>query len=324
MTKIVSMSPLPAEFIQSMLESKGLEGIKVVNVTFSSPHEVKEELQDAEVVVGDFSFKNEITAETVALLKNAGFIQQPSVGYQHIDIEACAKSGIKVANCAGANTIDVAEYTVMSGIALMKKIMMSSRTTRMGEWRQMEIGPVELKDKTWGILGMGRIGKAVAERLYPFGVNMVYHDLTRLDEHTEKEMKLTYLNDINDLWENVDVLSLHCPLTPQTKNLINKDTIGGMKSGAVIINVARGEIVNEQDLADALQEGKLAGAAVDVFSKEPIKPDNPLLEVNADNLILSPHVAGVSEESKMRIMNMTIENLARFIQGKQPHNLLTD
>ncbi len=321
MAKIVSMSPLPGEFIQGMLESKGVEGVEVVSASFYSQDEMKEALKDAEYIVADFSFKNKITREIVSYSKNVKFIQQPSVGYQHIDVEACSEAGIKVANCAGANTVDVAEHTVMSGLCLIKKIMMSSRTTRMGEWRQMEIGPVELSGKVWGILGMGLIGKAVAERLNPFGVKTVYHDLYRLNEAAEKKMNLTY-RKLPDMFSEVDILSIHCPLTPKTKNLINQDTIASMKSGAVIINVARGEIVDEQDLADALQGGKLAGAAIDVFTEEPLNPDSPLLKVTVDNLILSPHVAGVSEQSKMRIMSMTIENLAKVIKGGEPDNLI--
>ena len=321
MIKIVSMSPLPGEFIQGMLESKGVEGVEVVNTNFCPPEEINNALREAEYIVADFSFHNKIDSKTVELLENTRFIQQPSVGYQHIDVEACTKVGIKVANCAGANTVDVAEHTVMSGLCLLKNIMMSNRTTRQGEWRQMEIGPVELGGKVWGIIGMGRIGKAVAERLNPFSVELVYYKPTRLSADEENKLNVTY-RQFFDLLREADILSLHCPLTPETKNLMNADNIASMKSGAMLINVSRGEIVDEQALADALRKGKLAGAAVDVFSDEPITSDNPLLKVDSDNLILSPHVAGVSEESKTRIMNMSIDNLAKFIKGETPDSLI--
>ena len=321
MVKVVSMAPVTEDFVQNMLESKGVKGVEAVVAAFFHPEEMRSALQEADYIIGDFSFKNVITEETVGYLKKARFIQQPSVGYQHIDVEACARAGIQVANCAGANTVDVAEHTVMSGLCLVKKVMTSSYTTRQGEWRQMEIAPGELSGKVWGILGMGRIGQAVARRLYPFGVKTLYYSRSRLNESSEKELNAEY-RDFTDLLGEVDVLSLHCPLTPETRNLINKKSLASMKTGAVIINVARGEIVDEQDLADALQEGKLSGAAVDVFREEPISRDNPLLKLDMYNLLLSPHVAGVSEESKIRIMNMTFDNLVRAINGERPENLV--
>lgn len=321
MTKLVSMAPLPGEFIKGMLENEGVAGIEVVGAGFFSREEMKAALQGAEFILGDFSFKNSIDREILEHCKDVKFIQQPSVGYQHIDIEACKNKGIRVANCAGANTVDVAEHTVMSGLCLIKKIMMSNRTTRLGEWRQMEIGPAELAGKAWGILGMGRIGKAVAKRLISFGVELYYYDVHRLEEETEIEMNLKYLT-LPELLKIVDILSIHCPLTDETRHLINNETIASMKSGTMIINVARGEIVDEEALAEALEKGKIAGASIDVLSEEPINPENPLLKVNRDNLIMSPHVAGVSEESKKRIINMTILNLAKAIKGEEPENVI--
>jgi len=239
MVKVVSMAPLPEEFIQNMLESRGVEGAEVTVAASMAPEEMKSALQEAEYIIGDFSFKNEIKADTVSFLKKARLIQQPSVGYQHIDVEACAGAGIQVANCAGANTVDVAEHTVMSGLCLIKKIMFSSRTTRQGEWRQMDTGPGELSGKVWGILGMGRIGKAVAQRLYPFGVRILYHSRRSLNDKLEEEMNLEY-RQLTELLNESDILSIHCPLTPETRDMINKESISSMKTGAVIINVARG------------------------------------------------------------------------------------
>ena len=163
--------------------------------------------------------------------------------------------------------------------------------------------------------------KAVAERLIPFGPRMIYFDPLRIEDAEEKRYQVTFAG-LEDVLRSADVLSLHCPLTDETKGLISRNKITLMKQGAVVINVARGEIIDEPALAEALRGGKLGGAALDVFSAEPIDRANPLLATAADNVILSPHVAGVSQEAQGRIITMTISNIVKVMQGQVPESLV--
>lgn len=234
---------------------------------------------------------------------------------------ACKEAQISVANTAGANAISVAEYTTLAALYLLKNIFFASRTTAKGEWQQMQIRPVELYGKTWGIVGMGRIGKLLAQRLIVFGVTILYYDPWRLTLESEQLMSVKYVS-FYELIKTSDIISLHCPLTEETKGLLGKEELSTMKSSAIIINVARGEIIDENALADALKEGRIAGAALDVFSDEPINSNNPLLKVDNDRLLLTPHVAGVSIESQIRIINLTIENIIAVISGREPVNII--
>jgi len=321
MEKIINLSPIPKEFLIEFFKMHGVVDIDVVDAGNFAAEQVIEEVKNAGYIIGDYRFQQKITREVAMAAKNVKLIQQPSVGYQHIDIAACSEAGIKVANTAGANTIAAAEHTVMSALCLIKNIFYAVRTTAAGEWRQMDVRPVELANKTWGFIGFGRIGKAVAERLIAFGIRMLYYDVIRIPAEEEKRLKVAFAT-LFDVLKSADILSLHCPLTEETTGLINRDNIALMKSGAVVINVARGEVVDEQALADALRDGKLGGAALDVFSAEPIASANPLLAVAGDKVILSPHVAGVSQEAQGRILTTTITNIVKVMKGEIPESLI--
>jgi phosphoglycerate dehydrogenase-like enzyme len=321
MEKIINLSPIPKEFLIEFFKMHGVVEIDVVDAGNFDAEQVIKEVKNAGYIIGDYRFQQKITREVVQAAKNVKLIQQPSVGYQHIDIAACSEVGIKVANTAGANTIAAAEHTIMSALCLIKNIVYAVRTTAAGEWRQMDVRPVELFNKTWGFIGFGRIGKAVAERLIAFGTHMLYYDVIRIPAEEEKRLQVTFAT-LSDVLKSADILSLHCPLTEETTGLINRDNIALMKPGAIVINVARGEVVDEQALAEALRDGKLGGAALDVFSAEPIASANPLLAVAGDKVILSPHVAGVSQEAQGRIITTTITNIVKVMKGEIPESLV--
>ncbi|HQL43141.1 MAG TPA: 2-hydroxyacid dehydrogenase [Spirochaetota bacterium] len=321
MNVIVSFSPLPPEFIVNILHNHGITDIEVINVYDKPKDDILLNVSRADIIIGDYTFKHSIDREMIAAMKKVKLIQQPSAGYQHIDIMACKEAQISVANTAGANSISVAEYTILAALCLLKNIFFASRTTAKGEWQQMQIRPVELYGKTWGIVGMGRIGKLLAQRLIVFGVTILYYDPWRLTLESEQLMSVKYVS-FYELIKTSDIISLHCPLTEETKGLLGKEELSTMKSSAIIINVARGEIIDENALADALKEGRIAGAALDVFSDEPINSNNPLLKVDNDRLLLTPHVAGVSIESQIRIINLTIENIIAVISGREPVNII--
>ncbi len=318
--KILSLSPMPPEFIKSLVASK-IEGVEfdIKGVQGKNQEEIKELFKEAEIIIGDYTFNFQVTRELLQVAKNLKFIQQPSVGYQNIDIDSAKEFGIIVSNTAGANTVSVAEHTIMLALMLLKKIFLAHQKTQQGEWLQMGINGSELLGKKWGILGMGRIGIEVTKRLIPFGVSILYFDKIRLSEEKEKELNLEYCS-IDKLLRQSDVISIHLPLTNETKGLIGEKELNIMKPSTILINVARSEIVDEEKLANALKRRRIAGAGIDVFSTEPVQKDNVLLQ--APNVILSPHIAGVTNEARQRIIEKTISNVERFIKGEKPVDIV--
>ena len=324
--KILVLSPLPKAVIEAFLSTRvtgnELEDIYVVTYEGSSKEELIEAVSDAHVIIGDYTNNIAMDAEVIRSAEQCTLIQQPSTGFQHIDVDEAAKKGIPVANIAGANTLAVAEHTIMLMLGCLKKLTLSHEKTKRGEWAQdeMEIhGVFELFGKTVGIIGAGLIGKEVAKRAKPFGPHMIYYDVNRLSKEEEDELGVTY-RPLDDLIAESDVITIHAPLTPQTENMISADRITAMKTNAIIINASRGAIVDEAALARALKEGRIRGAGLDVFSKEPISPENPILD--APNTILTPHIAGATNESRMRIINLTIDNVLSVLTGKEPVNIV--
>ncbi len=180
-----------------------------------------------------------------------------------------------------------------------------------------------MQGKLWGLIGMGRIGRAVAERLIPFGVRMVYHDMAKMSEDDEKIYHAEH-SGLDDLLKASDIISIHCPLTDETRGMISAGRLALMKPSAFIINVARGEVLDEEALAAALEEKRLAGAALDVFSEEPVGTDNPFLKLDGANLVLTPHIAGVTQEAKMRIITVAVRNMVNVLNGGRPDFVIND
>ncbi len=320
---LLCMSPIPAEAFRAMLEMvlPGMD-IEVYALDSESVDEVVEFFSRADVVLGDFTFRWPVTAEMVLGAQRLKLIQQPSIGYQHIDVEATRRAGIPVSNTAGANAVGVAEHTMMFMLCLLKKALYAHARTSEGLWGQVEMfgmGVRELRGKVFGILGMGRIGQEVALRARCFGCNIVYHDPRQLGPEVEAELNVSYL-DMADLLRESDIVSLHVPLTQQTEKLIGAAELAMMKPGAILLNLARGEVVDEAALADALDSGRLSGAGIDVFSEEPLNPANPLL--TAPNVMLSPHIAGTTDESRWRMIEMTLANIQRVLNGEKPRNVV--
>jgi phosphoglycerate dehydrogenase-like enzyme len=320
---VLSLAPLSADIIKLLIQQvTDVPDFEVIPGYEMSEEEVKKAFSDADVALGDYTFKQRITANIVSGARNLKFIQQPSVGYQHIDVDACTARGIKVANTAGANTISVAEHTIAWGLCLLKNMFHAHTSTKSGGWEQMSIKPAELKGKVWGIVGFGRIGQAVAERLKPFQLNrIIYYDTYRPGLSVEQALGVEYA-ETTTLLSQSDIISLHAPLTNATRAMINEDALNSMKPGAYLINVARAELVDEKALAESIMKGKIAGAGIDVFSEEPVTIDNRLLGVESERLLFSPHVAGVTDEAAGRIINMATANIARVLKGEKPESLV--
>jgi phosphoglycerate dehydrogenase-like enzyme len=319
MPRIIVLSPLPEEAVKAMLSDATEREDVTVEVYSGDPGPGLEgAVRGADVIIGDFSFRLPIDAAAAEAARGCQLIQQPSIGYQHIDLEATRQAGIPVANVGAANAIGVAEHTIMFMLCLLKKALYFHDKTAGGEWGQQDIftlGMLEVYGKTLGIVGMGNIGREVALRAKPFGCRIVYHDVTALPADLEKELGVERM-ELEDLLRSSDVVSLHVPLTPETRHLINRERLALMKPDAYLLNLARGEVLDEAALAEALAEGRLAGAGIDVFSEEPVNPDNPLLK--SGKVILSPHVAGGTNESRVRMITITVENVTRVLEGGKP------
>lgn len=319
MVRIVVLSPLPEEAVKGMLAgATDREDITVAVYNGEPGPGVVDAVRGADVIIGDFTFRLPIDAAAAEAARGCTFIQQPSIGYQHIDLEATRRMGIPVANVGAANAIGVAEHTIMFMLCLLKKALYFHAKTARGEWGQPEIftlGMLELSGKTLGIVGMGNIGKEVAIRAKPFGCRIVYYDIAALPEETERELGVEIVG-LEDLLRTSDIATLHVPLTPETTHLIDADKLSLMRPDSYLLNMARGEVVDEAALAEALAEGRLAGAGIDVFGEEPVNPDNPLLE--SDKVILSPHVSGGTNESRVRILHAMVDNVIRVLSGEKP------
>jgi lactate dehydrogenase-like 2-hydroxyacid dehydrogenase len=252
-------------------------------------------------------------------------IQQPSTGFDHIDIEACAKKGIPVANIGGANAISVAEHTIALALILLKRITYAHQKMLEGNWTQEELLNVatELSGKTWGLIGLGRIGREVANRAKSLGARIVYYDVKRLAD--DEEGKLGYsFRPLQRLLSESDVVSIHAPLTQETRGMIGEKELRMMRSSTVFINPSRGELTDEAALGKALREGWIGGAGVDVFSKEPPDMSHPLILAAKEggNIVLTPHIAGATSDARIRIIQLTVENALRVMLGQKPQNVV--
>ena len=317
--KIVNTAPMSGIGLKSLIETK-VSGISfnVVDVHKFSEDKLTAEFTDADIVLGDYTGITPITRAAVKAAKKLKLIQQPSVGYNHIDINACKEFGIPVANTPGANDIGVAEHTIMLALASLKNLPYYNAGTHRGKWLFTEAqrtGIFELNAKIYGLLGMGHTARAVAERLIPFGVKLLYYDIVRLSAEDEKKYHAAY-TPMEEILKTADVVSLHLPLTVETTKIIDAAKLALMKSTAVLINVGRGALVDEEALAEALRDKKIAFAAVDVFTEEPPPANHPLFGL--ENVILTPHLAGSTRESGMRMINMSLDNLGRVMKGEKP------
>ncbi len=328
MPKVVSFSPLPSSLVRNFFTQAaaryGLD-VQVVSIDKYDLALMARELSDADYVIGDYSFSIPITSEVVNLLRNVKLVQQPSTGYNHIDIEACTRKGIPVSNIGGANAISVAEHSIALALILLKRITYAHEKILRGEWAQSELMNLsgELYGKTWGLIGFGRIGKAVGERVRALGASVVYYDIRRLSEEEEGKLYASY-RPLARLLSECDIVSIHTPLSNETAHMIGEKELRFMKPTSIFVNPSRGELVDEEALARAIREGWIVGAGVDVFSKEPPSTDNPLISAAREgaSIVLTPHIAGATNEARQRIIQVTVENIVRVMLGQKPENVV--
>lgn len=268
---------------------------------------------DAEAI---YTNKTPISAQTMAACPNLKFIGVLATGYNIIDVPAAKEREITVTNIPTYGTDAVGQFAIAMLLEICHHIGHHDQAVRQGRWEHnqdwcfWDYPLIELAGKTMGIIGFGRIGRTTAKIAKALGMNILAYDAYRPDDSLLEGYQFTSLNDL--LTES-DVVALHCPLFPETQGLINRDTIAKMKNGVIILNNSRGPLIVEQDLADALNSGKVYAAGLDVVSTEPIKGDNPLLK--AKNCLITPHISWAPKESRQRLMDIAVENLRQFQKG---------
>ena len=259
--------------------------------------------------------KTPVTEETLAACPSVKLICVLATGYNVVDCDAARKRGIPVCNVPAYGTAAVAQFTFSLLLELCNAVGHHSDSVHKGDWCRSidfcywQTPQMELAGKTMGIIGFGRIGRAVGTIAKAFGMRVIAYNRSRC---AEGEAIGEYV-DLDTLFRQSDIISLHCPMTPQTEGIINASSIAKMKDSAILLNTARGQLVIEEDLAAALAAGKLRGAAVDVVTNEPMDATNPLL--NAPNCIITPHMAWSPVESRQRIMDCTVHSIQAYLDG---------
>ena len=299
------------------LSWEGLEKLGELTVyDRTAAEDIVSRIGDAEVV---FTNKTPLTEATFAACPNIRLVSVLATGYNIVDCAAAKKRGIPVCNVPGYSTAAVAQFTFALLLELCHHVGHHSEAVHAGRWTSnadfcfWDYPLVELTGKTLGIIGFGSIGKAVGRIAKAMGMRV----LATGSRPTEEGRQIAEYVELDTVLTQSDMISLHCPLFPETTGIINKASLAKMKDGAMLINTSRGGVLVEADVAEALNTGKLAGAAMDVVSVEPISAENPLL--TAKNCILTPHIAWAPKEARQRIMDMSVENVEAFLKGDPVH-----
>jgi glycerate dehydrogenase len=294
----------------------GLKKLGAVTVyDRTAEDEVVKRIGAAEIV---FTNKTPITKETLAVCQQIKYIGVLATGYNIVDVLAAKERGIAVTNIPSYGTHAVSQFAIALLMELCHRIgdhsasVLSGEWTNNPDWSYWNYPLIELSGKTMGIIGFGKIGQRTGHIAQALGMKVLANDLYK---QPELESQTCQYVTQDELFASADVIVLHCPLFDETRGIINAENIKKMKNGVLIINNSRGQLIVETDLRDALNSGKVAGAAVDVVSSEPIKLTNPLLE--AKNIIITPHISWAPRESRQRLMDIAVDNLACFLTGEK-------
>jgi len=273
---------------------------------------VAERIGDAEAV---YTNKTPVSRKTLDACPNVKFIGVLATGYNIVDYVAAKEKGILVTNIPTYGTASVSQFVIALLLEICHHVGHHSEAVKSGRWENnpdwcfWDYPLIELDGKTMGIIGFGRIGQATGKIARALGMKVIAYD----SFVNEAAKQIGDYVDLDTLLAGSDVIALHCPLFPETQGIINRNTIAKMKDGVIILNNSRGPLIVEQDLADALNSGKVYAAGLDVVSTEPIKGDNPLLQ--AKNCIITPHISWAPKESRQRLMDVAVEDLAQYIKG---------
>ena len=300
----------PWEILQSVVP----EGYTIKTLDEPTYEQLLKEVVDADYLL--VSGRLPIDKGVLDAAKNLKMIQRTGVGTEMLDKEEIRRRGIPVYVNSGVNARSVAEHTLALMLSCIKRIPAIDKQVRQGVWKKQETGTSchEIYGKKVGLVGMGAIGKQVSKYLNAFGAKILYTDLFQLPTEQEEKLSATYIPSLEELLPQVDILSLHCPLTADNKDLINKKTLSLMKDDAIIINTARGKLIDETDLYHALVNGNIRAAGLDVHYAEPIHVENHLLST-LENVILTPHIGGLSFETFYTMMKEAIDNIVTYDKG---------
>lgn len=322
------------------MKTSGLEKIEVVisDSSFENYEVEKEILKQIGAEVKFFQCRNEeeiaevareadallndhlpLSGKTLSKLGKVRIIVRYAIGYDNIDLQKATEKRIIVSNVPDYCINEVADHALSLILALARKIPWINAATRNGEWNWRKFAPMyRLKGKTAGIIGFGRIGREVAKRLKAFGLRVIAFD-PYLPREVFQKIGVVQVG-LEELLREADIVSVHCPLTRETYHLIDSEKLRLMKKTAIFVNVARGAIVDEKALYQALKENRIQAAGLDVFETEPLEKDNPLLELN--NVIVTPHIAWYSEEAGIAVRKYAAEEIVRFFSGIKPKNVV--
>ena len=296
---------------------EALGDVTVYDRTVGGEEEVIRRAKGAEVVILN---KTPLPASVIeALTPELKYIGVLATGYNVVDIDAAKRAGVPVCNIPTYGTTAVAQFVMALLLELCHHVADHSRSVKAGDWSRCpdfcywNYPLIELGGKTFGVIGYGRIGRAAAKLAKAFGMNVVAYDTFAKDDDVARIVSLDELLAVSD------VISLHCPLFPETKGIIGRDAIAKMKDGVFLINTSRGPLVDEDALAEALHAGKVAGAGLDVLCVEPAREDNPLLR--EPNCLITPHIAWAPKESRQRLMDIAVDNLCVW-QAGAPQNVV--
>lgn len=279
-------------------------------------NEIADRVAQADIVIANKAPLNESTLQGA---ENIKIICETATGYNNVDLAYCQKRGIRVTNAVGYSTPIVAQHTFAMALYLLEKLPFYDTYVKNGDYEKAPMFTcfepyfTELEGKTWGIIGLGNIGRKVAEIAKVFGCRVIFYSASGRNDTTDFERV-----DFDTLLAESDILSLHCPLTDRTQNLMNADAFAKMKNTAILINVARGPVVDEKALFDALTSGQIAAAGLDVLVKEPIAADNPLAKIkDSTKLLITPHMAWGSTEARTRCAREVYLNIQSFLAGEK-------
>lgn len=308
----------------NMLKEKGYELVISPYDRVLTKEELLDYLQKDKFDAMLVQLEDKITPEVLDAAKESGvkIIANYAVGYDNIDIKAASERGIMITNTPGVLTDTVAEHTFALMLSIAHRVVEADRFTRAGkfkEWAPMLLLGTDLSKKTLGIVGLGRIGSRVAyHAVKGFEMRVIYYDVKR-NEEFESEYGAEFRENIDDVFKEADFVSIHVPLLPTTRHLVDARRLSLMKKGAYLINTSRGQVVDEEALVEALREGTIRGAALDVFENEPaLTPGLTELE----NIVLTPHIASATEETRQAMGEVDAKNIIEVLEGRIPPNLV--
>lgn len=259
---------------------------------------------------------NPVTKKVIEAGDNLKVIANHAVGYNNIDLKAAKKHNVKVANTPDVLTQSSADLAMALLLASARKIFEAQKYLKEGHfegWEPLGFLGMELNGNTLGIVGMGRIGTALARRAKAFGMNIIYHNRSRVDEELEKELDAVYIESVKELARQSDVLSLHCPLTEETYHLVDREVLSALPEHAIVVNTSRGPVIDEEALAEALHSGTIGGAGLDVFENEP--EVHPKI-LTAPNCVITPHIASATHQSRKSIGMLAANAIIGVLEGK--------